>query len=175
MNIINNKRADKMISVYWFAIVAIVSVGVFAMVYIYYGTPYDVRDIESNLMIDQLADCVSYAGKINTNIISGSKFNENTENFLKDCHLILTSGEWDEVQYYAEISFYKLENLNNSVFSIKEGNNKWLANCAIQETNEKERLAKCNQKKFYSIDDSNNQYIIQILTAVRKSEKNVKI
>ena len=172
-----NKRADKVISVFWFAILAIVAAGIFAMVYIYYGAPYDVRDIESNLLINKLADCVSYAGMIKTDILSEGRFNEdaNTENFLDGCHLLFSSSEWEDVQYYAEINFYRIEDLANPAFSIKQGNNKWLANCNIQETDEKERLANCNEGKFYSLDKDGKQYIIKILAAIRKAEKNVKI
>ena len=175
ISIKKNKRADKVLSVFWFAILAIVAAGIFAMVYIYYGAPYDIRDIESKLLINKLADCVSYAGKIKAGIVSGGEFNSNTENLLNDCHILLSSSEWDDIQYYLQIDFYKIEDLANPAYTVKEGNNKWLANCNIQETKEKERLAKCNEGKFYSLDDANNQYIIKILVAVRKAEKNVKI
>lgn len=174
LNIKQNKRADKLISVFWFAILGIVAGGIFAMVYIYYGAPYDVRDIESNLLINKLADCISYGGRINSEILSGGNFSWSQQN-LDKCNIILNSDEWEEIQFYAQIDFYKLENMATPTFSIKEGNNKWLASCEVQEEKERERLAKCNEGKFYSLDEKGNQYIIKILTAVRKAEKNVKI
>ena len=58
----NKIGADKILSVYWFAILFIVASGIFAMVYIFYGSPYDVRDIESNALKMQIANCLSQGG-----------------------------------------------------------------------------------------------------------------
>lgn len=173
MKILNNKRGDKILSVYWFAVLIIVAGGIFGMVYIFYGTPYDVREIESNTLINQVADCVSYAGKINSNFISEGQFYPN-QNFLEQCHFIFDSDEWEDEQYYTEINFYKLDDLDNSVLDINAGNNKWVSYCNIQENEEYEKIAKCTQKDFYSLDDSDNQYIIKILAIVAKTDKNAK-
>ena len=117
---------------------------------------------------------MSSQGRINSEIIKEGNFNSGfKESFLDDCHLIL-DGEWDEEQYYIEIDFYNFENPDNSVYDIKKGNSKWLSGCIIQEEEEYERLAKCVDKSFYSLDELNNQYLIKILVAVRKLEKNVK-
>lgn len=172
--IIRNKAGDKILSVYWFAILIIVAGGLFGMVYVFYGTPYDVREIETKLMIDKIADCVSYAGRINPNLISQGTFDKNF-NLSTNCHLILNSEEWGDEQYYIEFNFYKIDNLNNPVFKTSEGNNNLLTSCEVQQDKEYSRLAKCQRGSFYSIDSSNNQYIIKILASVRKAEKNVKI
>lgn len=177
MGLIKNKRGDKILSIYWFVILAIVAGGVFGMVYIFYGTPYDVRTIEANILVNQIADCISYAGRIDTNLISNGtiQFQKSGDEFLKNCHLSFDTIEWQEQQYYAEINFYKLSNLTNSILSIKAGNNNWLADCAIQDSEKQQLLPQCTQKSFYSLDDTNNKYIIKISTIVRKSEKNVKL
>ncbi|VVB82096.1 Uncharacterised protein [uncultured archaeon] len=171
-----NCRGDKILSIYWFAIIIIVTGGVFAMVYVYYGTPYDVRDIESTLLTNHVADCVSYAGKINTNLISKGEISKDNQTFLDtDCNLIFSSEEWKDSQYYSEVSFYKITDSNNAVLDIRKGNNNWRSYCTIQKDSLQDRLVKCNQKSFYSVDDLGNQYIIKILSIVRKSEKNVKV
>jgi len=176
MNLIKNKKGDKIISVYWFAILVIVAAGIFGMVYIFYGTPYDVREIEANILTNQIADCVSYAGRINVDLISNGKTNQKIgEDFLKMCYLNFKSDEWEEEQYYLEVKFYKLEDMSNPVLNVQAGNNNWFADCAIQEKQKQEKLPQCIRKSFYSVDDSNNQYIIKILGIVRKSEKNVKL
>lgn len=170
-----NKRGDKILSIYWFAILILVSGGIFAMVYLFYGAPYDVRDIESRILINQIADCISYGGKINPSIISNGEFNQNNLDFLEKCNLVFSSNEWTEEQYYVEVDFYKLEDLTHPISNIKKGNNKWLADCALQQGKEYERLTRCVKKGFYSLDNLNNQYIIKIRTVIRKSEKNVKL
>jgi len=168
-----DKRGDKILSVYWFAVIIIVAGGIFGMVYVYYGTPYDVREIEANVMTNQIADCISYAGRINANIISNQQ--ESGTDFLKQCHLSFDSTDWTDEQYYTEINVYNLNYLNNATFSVNAGNNNWISFCALQQNSSQERLTQCVKKSFYSLDNSNNQYIIKILTVVRKSEKNVKI
>ncbi len=171
-----NKRGDKILSIYWFAILTLVAGGIFAMVYVFYGTPYDIREIEASILSERAADCISYAGRINSNLISDGKFNaRNGSDFLNECHLNFNSDEWQEQQYYMEISFYNLENMNSPALNINAGNNNWLSlsNCALKKDDK--RLAQCDNSRFYSLDNLNNQYIIKILTVVRKSEKNVKI
>ena len=41
-----NRRGEKYLSVYWFVILAIVAGGIIAMVFVFYGKPYDIREIE---------------------------------------------------------------------------------------------------------------------------------
>ena len=174
--LMRNKRGDKILSVYWFAILAIVAGGIFGMVYVFYGTPYDVRGIEARVLMNQIADCISYAGKINTNFISNSSpIQSSEEDFLNFCHLNFKTNEWEEEQYYTEVNFYKLEDMNNAVLSINAGDNKWSSSCELQEDRKQRNLAQCIKDSFYSLDNANNQYIIKILAVVRKTEKNVKL
>lgn len=174
--IFSNKRADKILSIYWFAIIIIVAGGIFAMVYVYYGTPYDVREIEATLLTNHVADCVSYAGIISSDLISNGKAAANSQNFLDSgCHLIFNTTEWNDEQYYSEVSIYNLNDMNNPVLDIKKGNNNWNSYCSIQKTNSQSRLVQCSEKSFYSVDNSKNQLIIKISSIIRKAEKNVKI
>ena len=174
--LLKNKRGSKYLSPYWFIILIVVATGVFGMVYVFYGNPYDIRDVEAHVLLNQIADCVSYAGRINTNLISDSKpIQKSGEDFLKSCHLNFKTTEWEEEQYYTEINIYKLGDMNNAILSINAGDNKWLSSCELQEKGEQKNLPQCFRDNFYSVDDVNNQYIIKILTIVRKTEKNVKI
>jgi hypothetical protein len=171
---IPNKRGDKILSVYWFAILLIVAAGVFGMVYVFYGVPYDVRDIEGHLLINAVADCISYGGRINVAVISGGNVLANSS-FFDNCHLNFKSSEWADEQYYTEVNVYSLNNLNTPILNIQKGNTNWVPQCEIQKEKESEKLVQCSTKMFYSLDDSNNQYLIKILSAVGKSEKNVKL
>jgi hypothetical protein len=170
--LIKNKRGDKILSLYWFAILIIIAGGIFAMVYVYYGFPYDVRDIENRLLINAVADCVSYTGRINQEIISSGEFYQNAS--LDKCNLIFTSPEWEEEQYYVKVDFYRINDLNNSLRTLTKGNLNWAPQCEIQKEKESKNLVQCSTKAFYSLDDKDNQYIIKILGIVRKSEKNVR-
>ena len=76
----NKKGADKVLSVYWFVILFLVASGIFGMVYIFYKSPFDVREMEGQLMTNRIAECVSPQGKLNP------EFSENfaSTNGLKD-------------------------------------------------------------------------------------------
>lgn len=166
----NKKGTDKILSIYWFAILFIVAGGIFAMVYSFYHHPYDVREIEANLMVNHVADCLSSGGMLKSEIILDSVFEDN---FMEICALNfeVEEGELqDEIQYYLEVNFYESE---NNFFSLSKGNLNLVSSCGLQEDNGEERLAKCVERDFYSLDGE-KLYLIKILSIVRKTEKNVR-
>ena len=99
----NRKGAEKIISIYWFAILIIIAGAVVAMVSLFYGTPYDVRSAEANIMINQVSNCLSENGKLNQKLFSEDKtFNENF-NLKEECSLIF------ETEFENSIGEYFLE------------------------------------------------------------------
>jgi hypothetical protein len=169
----NKKGTEKILAMYWFAILILVAGGIFAMVTVFYGSSYDVRDIEANILADKIADCLSEGGYLKGEVFDGN-FLLNETNFLEKCHLNFnTEDKWEEEQYYIEINLYGVEDTTNSVFNFNYGNNKWLSSCEIQKEEEYGNLAKCVEKRFYSLDGE-IQYLIKILSVVRKTEKNAK-
>lgn len=168
MGIKMNKRGDKLISVYWFAILILVAGGIFAMVYIFYGAPYDVREIEGTIMVNKIADCISQKGRINDEIFE----KDFQENFLEKCHLNFNvENDWDDLQYYLEVKIYDVEDLVNPKADFNNGNLNLVSSCEI-ENEDYEKLAKCVKGKFYTLGDK--QYLVEVLSIIRKSEKNVK-
>ena len=177
--------AEKIISVYWFVILIIIAGAVVAMVSLFYGSPYDVREQEANIMINQVSNCLSENGELNKNLFIGEnsekKFNENF-NLKEECNLIFEakfknqpgpSSERDE--YFLEAEFYDLNNSSGKVFELFEGNSNLKTDCKIAEGEKKyKRLSKCVDREFYSLDSENQAYKINILSVVRKTEKNVK-
>jgi len=171
-----NKRGDKVLSVYWFAILILVAGAIFAMVYVFYHHPYDIRKVEANVMINKVANCLSEEGRLNSNLIDEGKFNEGfKDNFLEECSMTFdVEDKWeDEVQYYLEINFYNSSKGGGNVFNIAEGNKNLVLSCEIQDEKEYKREAKCIEESFFSLD-GDNLYLIKILSVVRKAEKNVR-
>lgn len=176
----NKRGADKILSMYWFAILIIVAGGVFAMVYNFYSSPYDVRETEADMLTNKGADCISQNGKIDSEFFYEGSFNENISNiFLEKCSFNFeteTEYNWDEVpQYFFEVEFYIVDDLENPFFSFYEGNLNYKNDCFITDKKgeEYEKLAKCIERRFYSLGND-EQYLIKILSAVGKIEKNVK-
>jgi hypothetical protein len=180
MNLILDKKgADKIISIYWFIILTLIAGGVFAMAYSFYGSPYDVREIESEILTNKIADCISYRGLINSELLNDGVFDEIfVNNFLKECNLNFnTQNEWEDIQFFSVIEFYNFSNIENPILTINNGNINFIGSCDIKTTSGKdyEKLVKCNKNSFYAVDNSNNQYLIKIISGVRKAEKNVKL
>ena len=177
---------DKVVSIYWFAVIVIIAGGVVAMAYSFYGAPYDVREVEGNILADKIADCLSNQGELNENLFvlesETRVFDEVfSENFFEECQLNFNSESdynWDEtMQYFSEINFYNISDTENPVFLISKGNSNFKGDCFIETKKGKdyEKLAKCTEKRFYAVDPvSGKQYLIKILIAISKAEKNVK-
>jgi len=158
----NNKGTDKILSVYWFAILFIVVGGVVYMTVLYYGEPYDIREIEANFLINHVADCLSQGG------ILVDDWNIN-ENFLEKCNLNFNVEDvygWKEQeQYYLEIDFQYFKG-GSARESLIVGNSNLKDFC--------DKGLTCVERSFYTLDKEDNQYIIKILSVVRKTEKNVQ-
>ncbi len=166
-----NKRGDKLISVYWFAILILVAGGISAMVYVFYGAPYDIREMEATIMTNKISDCISENGLINEKIFE----KDFQENFLEKCNLnfdVEDENDWSNVpQYYLDVKIYSVENLINPEVDFNHGNLNLVSSCEIA-SGDYDKLAKCVNGKFYSLGDK--QYLVEILSIIRKSEKNVK-
>ncbi len=86
----NKKGSDKVLSIYWFVILFIISTGIFAMVYIYYHSPFNVREAEGDIMVNKIAECVSQQGKTSSAWISGTSIQtSSTCQNAKDCQKII--------------------------------------------------------------------------------------
>ncbi len=168
------KGGERLISFYWFLILIIVTGAVIAAVMIYYGSFYDVRNMETQILSYKIAECLSQGGELIAIDLTNCNLNEN----------IGANGE-----YYAKINFYDLETgnrINNGELKeIKIGNIELQSDCNKQQVNqgnwyERQRkniqptLAQCGIRNFYVYDSENNQKLnIEILTAVKKLKQNV--
>ncbi len=173
---LTKKGGSKVIAMYWFVILMIIAGGIFAMVYSFYHHPYDVRELEGEIMADKIADCLSSKGKLNSELFNEEGFREEYKNiFLEECSFTFDAEEnfGEEPQYYFKINFFESEDLENSVFEISKGNSNLVAGCEIQKEKEYKREVKCVEEDFFSFYGT-KLYLIKILTIVKKTEKNVK-
>ena len=171
----NKRGAEKIISVYWFVMLILVAGGIYGMVYMFYSHPFDVREIEANVLTNNIADCISEKGVINNEL-----FNEGgsvKEDFLETCKINFNVEDekgWDrDEQYFVRVQFFNVSSLQTPFAEISKGNEKWLSDCDINKKGVFDILEKCVEKRFYSVD-GNKQILVDILSIVRKTEKNVK-
>lgn len=124
-----NKRGDveAVQFMLWVGAMVAVVFGIIWMASIYYGAPYDIQGVESGILANQIENCMTSQGYLNSAVLSG--------NFQKDfmplCHLnfnVENSYGWtNDSEYYAEVHVYKFDKnnpglLGNEVLSVIEGN-----------------------------------------------------
>lgn len=166
---IKNKKGDKLISVYWFAILFIVAAAIAYIVVSFYGEPYDVREAEANALANRVAGCIT-----DNNYLNDDVFDEDfEENFLEECRLnfnVEDAYNWRErEQYYVGFSIFDF-NTDEELLSVTEGDSNLRDFCG----QEGKGLPVCLERSFYSIDEEGNQYQINVISVVRKTEKNVQ-
>ena len=175
----NKKGADKMLSMYWFLIILIVSGGLFAMVYIFYSAPYEVRDIEGEILANQIADCFSRQGRINPALFTEGSFNAGLD-LLEECSItfeVEDEYDWEEEeQFFVEVEFYGVEDLDNPNGVLSGGNMNWKPSCFIKNNRDKDfdKFVKCHEERVYALGEGSEQYLIKILVGVGKIEKNAR-
>jgi hypothetical protein len=135
-----NKKGAKYLSVYWFAILILVAGGIVAMVFVFYGKPYDVRNVEAEIMVNKVADCLLVNGKLDSEI--------NNLNILEKCNFNLR----DQNEFYFEVESLGIK---QGYFNLKE-------NC-----NSVENVVCVEKQVFYFVEDGFER-IIKILSGVRK-------
>ncbi len=169
----NKKGGDKVISVYWFLILIVVAGGVFIMVSIFYNSPYDVRSLEAEILAQKVADCVYFGGKMNPSLIDdqGNFLNSFENTFLETCSI--TFGGVDIPQYYVDVSFYDLNDLEKSIYQFSAGTSNWVSDCDLKEEGY-DRIVFCIERNFYVTDSTGETYFTKLFSMVRNTEKNVR-
>ena len=167
---------EQTISVYWFVILGIVAVSVIVMVSSIFGSAYDVREIENEILINQIANCLSNGGRVTGNFLS-----LNNDNFSSTCKINFHS---EEGEYY--VSFEVFENWkdfnskldldqNSAIKKIYSGNAE-MFNTYCQNRDDKLNID-CSTKWFYTLDDKSNTseekpVMIKISVAINKFQEN---
>ena len=177
LNSLNKKGTEKVVSVYWFTILVLVAGGIWAMTNAYYNHPYDIREIEARVLSNQVADCLSQKGILNSNLFdaNGNLRDKIGFDLAMECHLNLqveaVFGDKRQ-QYYIEINFSDINKNLLSVNSIGEPSIR--SDCVnIQKVETYQLASKCSIERLYSTYNG-KQFLIEIFTGVKKTEKNVK-
>ena len=173
----NKKGTEQVISVYWFAILIIVAVGISAMVFTFYNHPYDVRELEANILMNKVADCISEHGVIKKEIINETGHFQKDFDMQKICHFNFSAPDFSgdsHGQYYVLITF---NDSNENFLFDKEGRDNYLrADCLAKlELKDEKALPGCVKGNLFAVDLTGKQYSIEILSGVSKSIKNVQI
>ena len=156
---INKKGAEKTISVYWFVILILVSGAIVYMVSIFYGVPYEVSQMEANILINQVADCLSKEGALEYDLDGELK-----ENFLKNCHLNLDRGA--DGRYYVEVVFSDFNTKEKRDFSLIGGNINLKS--VFENFPNPDQMASSKKSFYTKTQDGSNELIVETFVIVKK-------
>ncbi len=166
-----NKRGYQLLSAYWFVILAIIAGAIISGALLFYSNVADVRGSEADILSGKIIDCVIKGGIVNQEFVDGNF------DILQECKINFEEGlpEFaDEEQYYIQL---KILNFDTGVEIRKQeiGRIDFEQKCLDQELKGKieKTFPQCKRKSVYSIDSQGSKYLIKVLTAVRKTEKNV--
>ena len=163
----NKKGTDKMLSIYWFAILLIVAIVIVYMAALFYGHPYDVREVEANFLTNKVSECIFENGMIKTSLLSEDvdfetlcKLNFETEN----------QYNWNRDQYYINIKVCDIQT-GNCFIDKQVGNLAFESFCSSRHNTD----PYCVNRRVYGINNNGDQLEVSISGLVRKTEKNVKL
>lgn len=166
-----DKRAiEKVMSIWLFVIIFLVTAAVVYMVAIFYGKPFEIRNIETGLLTDKVADCVSYAGYLRDGVLTPDFQN----NFLKTCGITFNVEDefgWkNQGQYYLQVDIYNFGASSNStpLLEADAGNPNLKSFCGLSGNG----LPYCLERDLYAISKDGEQYTVKINAIIGKAEKN---
>jgi hypothetical protein len=156
----NKKGAEKTISVYWFAILILVSGAIVYMVSIFYGVPYEVSQIEANILINVVADCLSEEGKLKEKV-SEEEFKIN---FIKECHLNLEKGP--DGRHYVWVSFSDFNTQEKIELNLVGGNIN--LKDSFENYFNPDQITSSKKSFYTKTQDGNKELIVETFVIVKK-------
>jgi hypothetical protein len=165
----SKKAGEKIFSMWWFAVLAIVGVGIVTGVLMFYSTEIDARSIEAEILYNQISGCLIKQG-----FLINEVFNEEF-NIFAQCGINPESFSQNSNFYFNVSIFNETKKLRED---IKEGDHSYEKNCKIQEQVEARNFPKCKfqiMEIFYYKDNEIKSTNISILTASNQKIKRMEI
>lgn len=156
---VRGRKADsKMLSIWWFAVLVVIAVGIVVGTTIFFGGKLDVRAVEAEILANKIADCLVENGKMNQEFL-----NENTGGFdiSSACSINKTIIQ-ESGNYYLEISI--ANSAGSIIQSIRYGNAAFEKECSIgAAVVEAKYFPRCASKKVSAADSSGRILILTVL------------
>jgi len=159
----DKKGGEKIMSVWWFAVLIVVGTGIVIAVLMFYSAEEDTRYVESEILYNKIADCVVQDGFLVDGVLA-KEFD-----LMKICSLNEKTINEDKL-FYIKINVLD-ENGNSLREQIVEGNKEFVAECEIQKPDENGKeigakyYSKCFEKTINIIYSDGKKGKLEILTA----------
>jgi hypothetical protein len=175
---IKNKKADeRLLSIYLFIIYIIVSIGFVSGVLLFHGAGLDIRVVEAGILGDKILECFVEEGVLRQEVLNESLEGFDFEEF---CNFDFrdNSGSYGGVeQTGARVDIFKFSscskvdgetNCDDLKKTINFGRDDFFIFCDLKG----DRIPKCSKKWAYVLNHDDEKIAINILSVVRKVEKN---
>ncbi len=134
----NKKGGEKLLSIWWFLVLAIVGTSIVVAVWIFYGAGVDTRGVEAELLANKVLGCFSQEGYLPKDFLS------NNFSVFDSCGLSKTAFDVNG-PFYFRVSFFDSSGnkLREDVFG---GNRGYETDCAIASASTAARFPVCTKK-----------------------------
>lgn len=169
---LNNKYADeRLLSIYLFIIYIIVAGGIVSGVILFYGSPLEVRELETSLLSDKVIDCLTDKGTINPEL-SNPEFD-----LLKFCNFNFsenTKKYQGEEQYAVSVKTYSFDSCTKQpdfrilVCAKTLESGVWGRKDFLEFCNSKgNKIPICDIKQVYLLDKG-NKIVLEVTSSIGK-------
>lgn len=177
----NKTGGEKIFSIWWFATLIIIGVGIVVGVLIYYSADIDVRTVEAEILSEKIIDCFIKNSFLNQEILNTNSFPDNNSDYrqvrnsfdiFQECNLkkdLFNNGG----DFYFNITLYNGDT-NFLINSFIGGNTGFERDCRISKGKSAENYPQCVEKQEPFFYYSNNQIKkgnMRILTASNQKGK----
>ena len=159
----DRKGGEKIMSVWWFAVLIVVGTGIVISVLIFYSADVDVRYTESEILYNKIVDCVVQDGFLIDGVLT------------KEFDLMKTCNLNTKVINEEKLFYIKMNILDENGKSLREpiikGNVLFLEDCKIQEPDENGKTTgakyypKCSENTINVNYGEDKKGKLEILTA----------
>lgn len=169
MKLIKNKLGgEKILSIWWFFVLAAVTIGISSGVVIFYGASYDVRIKEAEILHEKLLDCL-----IKDNGFLNEKILQEDFDLFSECGLKKDSFE-KSPNFFFKLEFFD-DSSNSFIEPILKGDYSMESNCPISGSLKAEGYPKCFSGKEFFLYSKNGLVsygTLNILTASNNQGEN---
>jgi hypothetical protein len=159
------KGGEKLLSIWWFFVLAIVGGGIVIGVYMYYGADVDVRGVEASVLSKRIVGCIIGNGFLDEDVLN-PEFN-----IYEKCNL----GQ----EALSDSYFFKVKFLDESQKELRQvisgGNPSFEKDCEITEKVKAKKYPKCftTKENFLYFNNGIKNGILEIITASNNYGKEV--
>jgi hypothetical protein len=154
-NIIRSKKADKLLSIWWFLILIIIGSAVIIAVLIFASNRVDVRAVEADVLAGRIISCIAEQGYINQDFL------DKKLDIFEKCNLnkkvLNESGN-----YFIKISIFDAS--AKLINEVSYGNSAFEKDCPITSIVAAKNYPRCATKVFSVLDSNNNNLKLNIIT-----------